>query len=307
MLRLRRRAGLVPWYVPYLLLTPAGVALLVVVIYPFVNLVLFSFQQFRARELIQDLPPVWTGLANYRYIVSRPEFWAVLERTIGFATVNVGLTMGIGMAIAVLLQRLGGRMRLLLSSSMILAWAIPPVSATQIWQWLFDREFGVVNWTLTTLHLGNFQEHSWLSNPLSLLGVATLIVVWGALPFVALLLYAGLTQVPEDLYEAARVDGAGGWATFRQVSLPLVAPVVLVLTLLETIWDFRVFTQIYVLQRSGGISEDTNLLGIWSYAQAFGGTPNYGRGAATAFVGVVILLVVTSLLIRRMLRIGDEA
>ncbi len=296
-----------PWHVPYLLLAPAAVALGAAVVFPFVYLVVISFQQFRARELIQDLPTVWVGLANYRYIMAKPEFWAVLERTLIFAGVNVALTIAIGMGIALLLQRLGNRMRLLLSISMVLAWATPTVTATQVWQWLFDRDFGVVNWVLTSLRLGNFTQHSWLSDPTSLLGLATLIVVWGALPFVALVLYAGLSQVPEDLYEAARVDGASAWATFRRVSLPLLAPVVLVLTLLSTIWDFRVFTQIYVLQKSGGISEDTNLIGIWAYHQSFGGTPNYGRGAATAFIGVVILLVITALLVRRMVRIGDES
>lgn len=296
-----------PWHVPYVLLAPAAVALGAAVVFPFVYLVVISFQQFRARELIQDLPTVWIGLANYRYIVAKPEFWAVLGRTLVFAGVNVALTVAIGMAIALLLQRLGGRMRLLLSISMVLAWATPTVTATQVWQWLFDRDFGVVNWALTTVRLGNFTQHSWLSDPTSLLGLATLIVVWGALPFVALVLYAGLSQVPEDLYEAARVDGANAWATFRRVSLPLLAPIVLVLTLLSTIWDFRVFTQIYVLQKSGGISEDTNLIGIWAYHQSFGGTPNYGRGAATAFIGVVILLLITAVLVRRMVRIGDEA
>jgi N,N'-diacetylchitobiose transport system permease protein len=297
----------VPWHVPYVLLAPAVLALGAAVVFPFVYLVLISFQQFRARELIQDLPTVWVGLANYRYIVAKPEFWAVLGRTLIFAGVNVALTIAIGMGIALLLQRLGSRMRLLLSISMVLAWATPTVTATQVWQWLFDRDFGVVNWVLTTIRLGTFTQHSWLSDPTSLLGLATLIVVWGALPFVALVLYAGLSQVPEDLYEAARVDGASGWATFRRVSLPLLAPILLVLTLLSTIWDFRVFTQIFVLQKSGGISEDTNLIGIWAYHQSFGGTPNYGRGAATAFIGVVILLMITAVLVRRMVRIGDES
>jgi len=303
----RRRAATVPWHVPYLLLAPAALALGAAVVFPFVYLVAISFQQFRARELIQDLPTHWVGLTNYRYILAKPEFWSVLGRTLIFAGVNVALTIAVGMGIALLLQRLGTRMRLLLSISMVLAWATPTVTATQVWPWLFDRDFGVVNWVLTSLRLGNFTQHSWLSDPTSLLGLATLIVVWGALPFVSLVLYAGLSQVPEDLYEAARVDGANAWATFRRVSLPLLAPILLVLTLLSTIWDFRVFTQIFVLQKSGGISEDTNLIGIWAYHQSFGGTPNYGRGAATAFIGVVILLTITAVLVGRMVRIGDES
>ena len=293
-------------YVPYLLLAPSVVVLGAALGYPLVNLVLISFQRFRAKELILGLPASWIGLDNYRYIVGRPDFWAVLGRTLGFAAINVALTIVIGMGLAVLLRRLGKPMRTLLSLSMVLAWVIPVVTATQVWMWLFDRDYGVVNWALISLHLGNFAQHSWTSDPRSLLGVATVVVVWGALPFVALTLHAGLTQVPEELYEAARVDGAGAWATFRQVSLPLIMPIVMLLTVLSSIWDFRVFTQIYVLQKTGGISEETNLIGIWAYNQAFSGTPNYGRGAATSFIGVVILLLITALLIRQMVRQGDE-
>ena len=301
-----RRSAVQPRYLPYLLLAPSVVALGGALAYPLVNLVVISFQHFRARELILGLPPSWIGLDNYRYIVGRPDFWSVLGRTLAFAAVNVALTIVIGMGLAVLLGRLGKPMRTLLSLSMVLAWVIPTVTATQVWMWLFDRDFGVVNWVLTGLHLGNFYQHSWTSNPVALLGVATVIVVWGALPFVALTLYAGLTQVSEELYEAARVDGAGAWAMFRQISLPLITPILTLLIVLSSIWDFRVFTQIYVLQRSGGISEDTNLIGIWAYNQSFGGTPNYGRGAATSFIGVVILLMITALLVRRMVRQGDE-
>src|SRR5712692_3612567 len=159
----RRRAATVPWHVPYVLLAPAALALGAAVVFPFVYLVAISFQQFRARELIQDLPTHWVGLTNYRYILAKPEFWAVLGRTLIFAGVNVALTIAVGMGIALLLQRLGTRMRLLLSISMVLAWATPTVTATQVWQWLFDRDFGVVNWVLTSLRLGAFPQHSWLS------------------------------------------------------------------------------------------------------------------------------------------------
>ena len=228
-------------------------------------------------------------------------------RTLLFTAVNVALTMGLGLAIALMLRRLGPRMRLLVTTSMVLAWAIPVVTATQVWQWMFDRDYGVVNWALNGLRLGDFTQHSWLSSPVSLLTVATIIVVWGALPFVALTLFAALTQIPDDLYEAARVDGANAMSQLRSITLPLLAPVFLVLALLSTIWDFRVFTQVFVLQKSGGTSDTTNLLGIWAYHQAFGGAPNYGRGAATSAVGVAILLVVTALAVRRMVREGERA
>jgi N,N'-diacetylchitobiose transport system permease protein len=302
-----RRATLYPTHLPYLLLVPAIVVLGAVVGYPLVNLVLISFQHYRLRELIQGLPIQWVGLANYAYIFQSTEFWDALKRTLAFVGVNVGLTMVLGLAIALLMKRLGGLMRAVVGTSMVVAWAIPPVAATQLWQWLFDRDFGVVNWLLVSLHFTGFERHSWLSDPVSLLGIATLIVVWGALPFVALTTFAGLTQVPGDLYEAASIDGAGPIKTLRHVVMPLLAPILTILVLLSCIWDFRVFTQVYVLQKSGGISSDTNLLGIWAYHQSFGGSPDYGHGAATSFVGVIILMLLSAFLIRRMLREEREA
>ena len=103
------------------------------------------------------------------------------------------------------------------------------------------------------------------------LGIATLIVVWGAVPFVALTLFAGLLQIPDDLYEAARVDGAGFWSQLRAITVPLLVPILLLLTTLSVLWDSRVFTQIYFLQQQGGIPGDTNLFGLWAYETSFAG------------------------------------
>ncbi|HEY6379029.1 MAG TPA: sugar ABC transporter permease [Candidatus Dormibacteraeota bacterium] len=302
----RARRSVVPRRIPYLLLAPAVLVMAATIGYAIVNLILISFQHFRARELILGLPTSWVGFDNYRYILGQQEFRDTLIRTLAFTAVNVVATIALGLGIALLMRQVGRALRVLLATSMVLAWAIPVVTATQVFQWLFDRDFGVVNWVLTQLHIGNFQQHSWLSNPVSLLGIATLIVVWAAVPFVALTLYAGLTQIPEDLYEAARVDGANAFSQLRSVTLPLLAPILLILALLSTIWDFRVFTQVFVLQKSGGISSDTNLIGIWAYHQSFGGSPNYGRGAATSVVGAGILLIVTAFAVRRMVRMGGE-
>ena len=95
--------------------------------------------------------------------------------------------------------------------------------------------------------------------------VATIIVVWMGVPFVAFTIYAGLTQVPDDIVEAAELDGAGAWQRFRYIVLPTLKPILLILTSLSVLWDFRVFTQIYVLQKAGGITRDTNLLGVYIY------------------------------------------
>jgi N,N'-diacetylchitobiose transport system permease protein len=178
---------------------------------------------------------------------------------------------------------------------------MPPLSATIVWQWMFDAQYGLVNWLLTTLGIGDYQGHSWLSTPLSFFSVATIIVVWMGIPFVAFTLYAGLTQVPRELVEAASIDGAGPWDRFRAITLPIIKPVLTIVTALSILWDFRVFTQIYVLQQAGGISRDTNLLGVYAYRVAIGET-RFDLGAAIAVVMVLISLLLTFVYLRQMAR-----
>jgi N,N'-diacetylchitobiose transport system permease protein len=298
-----RRRSLTPPWVPYALVAPAMAVMVAVTGYPLVSVVLISLQHFRAFELINGTTK-WIGLDNYRSLLSQPQLVQVLIRTIIFTAVNVGLTMAIGLGIAMLMRRTGRTPRLVLSISLILVWSIPQITATQVWEWLFDRDFGIVNWLLVNLHIGNFFQHSWLSEGASLLTVSTIIVVWGAVPFVALTLYAGLLQIPEDLYEAARVDGAGALSQLRGITMPLLAPILLLLALLSTIWDFRVFTQVYVLQQSGGITSQSDLMGIFAYHEAFGGN-NYGRGAAISVISTVFLIGITALAVRRMVRAGE--
>jgi N,N'-diacetylchitobiose transport system permease protein len=285
--------------VPYALLAPSLAVLAAVLAYPLYRLVVLSFQQYGLRELFAGKGR-FVGLENYRSIVGDAFFWTVVVRTVVFAGVCVGLTMVLGTLVALLLRRLGRRMRLLVTAGLVAAWATPVLTAVAIWQWMFDFEFGVVNWLLTELGVGDFVNHNWFDRPLEGFTVIVLVVVWGALPFVAITLHAGLTQVPAELEEAARVDGAGAWQVFWNVTFPILKPVFLILTTLSTIWDFKVFTQIWVMlnQRPG---RDYFLLGIWSYNESFG-VSNYGKGATIAVVMVVLLMVLTSFYVRQMLR-----
>src|SRR5438093_11756820 len=107
--------------------------------------------------------------------------------------------------------------------------------------------FGVVNWTLAKLHAGNFVRHDWFANPWTGFGVITALIVWGAIPFVTITVYAGLAQVPQELLEAAAIDGAKPLAVFRGVTLPLLMPIFVILTIWSIIWDFQVFQQIWVM------------------------------------------------------------
>jgi N,N'-diacetylchitobiose transport system permease protein len=298
--RFRRRGRRTrPQRLPYLLILPAVVVLGLVLAYPLVRLAILSLQEFGLRQQF-GAPAEFVGLRNFGKILSDSYFWDVLWRTIIFCGVNVALTMAIGLLVALMLRQLGRAMRLLVSIGLLLAWAMPALTATVVWQWLFDTQYGFVNWLVTRLG-GDYQGHSWLSAPLSFFTVATIIVVWMGVPFVAFTLYAGMTQVPQEILEAAAIDGAGPWQRFRNVVLPMLTPILLILTALSVVWDFRVFTQVYVLQRAGGINRDTNLLGVYAYRISIGAN-RFDLGAAIAIVMVTITILLTLVYLRQMVR-----
>jgi len=286
----RRRASALP----YILLVPATALLVVMLGYPLVRLVTLSLQEYGLPQVF-GRPAPWVGLDNFRAILTESYFWTVLWRTVGFCAVNVVLTMVLGGLIALLLEALGKPMRLIVSASLIIAWSIPPVTATVVWQWIFDTQYGLVNSVLDR------QGESWLAAPLSFYMVATIIVVWMGIPFVAFTVYAGLTQIPGDLGEAAQLDGASYRQRVRYIAFPALKPILLILTSLSVLWDFRVFTQIYVLQRAGGVTSETNLLGVYSYNISIGQN-RYDIGAAIAIVMVLITVLLTMTYLRSMLK-----
>jgi N,N'-diacetylchitobiose transport system permease protein len=283
---------------PYALLIPALAALGAGLGYPLVRLVVMSTQEFGMRQQF-GAPAPFVGADNFAEIFGDPYFWDVLWRSLLFCAMNVALTIVLGTLVALLLQRLGTVMRTAVSVALLFAWATPALTATIVWQWIFDPRYGVVNWLLTRLG-GDFEGHSWLSEPLSFYFVGTLIVVWMGVPFVAFTLYAGMTQIPGEVMEAAALDGAGGWARFRDVTWPALKPIFVVLIALSTLWDLRVFTQIYVLQQAGGITRETNTLGVYAYRTSAG--DDFGLGAAIALVMVGITLVATLVHLRQMFR-----
>ena len=244
---------------PYLLLVPALAALALALAYPLGRQVVLSFQEFGLAQQF-GRPPGWVGLENYRTLVTDGYLWTVVARSLAFCLANAALTMVVGLGLALLMRHMAKPVRLTVQSGLLLAWAMPVVASLTVWQWLFDTQYGVVNWLLARLG-GDYAGHSWLLEPLSFYLVATVVVVWMSVPFVAFTAYAALTQVSEDLVEAAEIDGAGPWQRLRHVVLPSIRPVLLIVGLLQVIWDLRVFTQIYVLQKAGGSTRDTNLIG----------------------------------------------
>ena len=287
---------------PYGLLLPALVALVLALGYPLVRQVVLSFQEYGLAQQFGQ-PPKWTGLDNYRDLVDDSYLWILVLRTVAFCLVNATLTMAIGGAIALLMRQMSKPVRLLVQTALLLAWAMPVLAALTVWQWLFDSQYGVINWMLT--HLGaEYDGHSWLLNPLSFFFVATVIVVWMSVPFVAFTVYAALTQVPAEVIESAEVDGASPRQRLRHIILPSIMPVLLVVALLQIIWDLRVFTQIYVLQKAGGVTRETNLLGTYIYRAGIG-EGDFGAAAAVAIFMLALTVILTAPYVFRMLREED--
>ncbi len=288
--------------VPYALIVPVVVAIGVVLGYPLYWLAKLSTERYGLLELIQHHGPS-VGFANYSSVLHDQIFWHTLLRTVVFTAANVSLTMVIGLLIALLLVRVSTVVRLVLSSGLVLVWSMPVVVAVQIFYWMTNFQNGVVNYVLTELHVGNFDQHDWYASTFSQLSLVTVLIVWGALPFVAITLFAGLAQVPHDLVEAAEVDGARPWAIFRDITLPVIRPILLILTSLSIIWDFGVFTQPFLLIGQSKITPGNYLMSIYLFEEGYFKT-DFGRGAAISILMLLIVAVLSVFYVRRMVRIG---
>jgi N,N'-diacetylchitobiose transport system permease protein len=291
--------------VPYLLLLPVVVVMAAVLAYPLFKLVTLSFQRYGLPELIQRKGS-WVGLDNYRSVLSDHVFWDTLLRSVVFTVVNVTLTMVLGTLIALLMARVSSPVRIMLSAGLVLVWSMPPVVAVQVWFWMTNFQNGILNHVLTELHVGDYFQHDWYATTFSKLAMVTLLIVWGALPFVAITVYAGLSQVPDELRHAAQVDGAGPLRVFRDITFPILKPVLLILTSLSIIWDFGVFTQPYLLIGPSHVDESNYLMGVYVFIQGYAHS-DFGRGAAISILMLVVVAVLSVFYVRRMVKTGNVA
>jgi N,N'-diacetylchitobiose transport system permease protein len=289
--------------VPYWLILPVVAALTAILGYPIYSLVRLSLEHYTLFELIKHKGQ-YIGLKNFSSVLHDQVFWHTLLRTVIFTIANVGATIVGGTLIALLLVRVSGWVRILVTSGLVLVWAMPQVVAVQVWYWMTNFQNGVVNYVLTELHIGNYFQHDWYQTTFSQLGLVTALIVWGALPFVAITLYAALSQVPGELVEAAEIDGARPWRVFLDVTLPILRPVLLILTSLSILWDFGVFTQPYLLIGQAHINPSNYLMGIYLFEEGYLKT-DYGRGAAISLLMLVMVAAMSVVYVRRMVKIGD--
>ena len=288
---------------PYGLILPVAVAVVLLLGYPIYKLIRISFEQYGLFELIRHQGH-WIGLDNYRSVLTDHVFWDTVVRTVIFTIVNVGLTIVLGTLIALLLPKISRWVRILLTTGLVFVWAMPVVVAVQVFYWMTNFENGVLNYLAAELHVVG-ENHDWYATPVSQLAMVTLLIVWGALPFVVISVYAGLAQVPHELMEAARVDGAGPVRIFRDVTFPVLKPILLILTSLSIIWDFGVFTQPYLLIGASHVDSSNYLMGVYVYIEGYAHS-NYGRGAAISLLMLVMVAAMSIPYVRSKVRMEAD-
>jgi multiple sugar transport system permease protein len=266
---------------------PAVVMLSLVTVYPIISVLYLSL---RRRLLIFDISR-FVGLDNYLFLVRDVRFWNALWNTLYFTGISVTLELLLGLSIALLLNRTF-RFKGIVTAMVLVPWAIPTVVSARMWEWMYNTDYGILNHLLGV-------KINWLGNPFWALNAAVLMDVWKTTPFVVILLLAGLNVIPRELYQAARIDGAGGWSIFRRITLPQLMPVVLVVLLFRTMDAFRVFDAVYVLT-GGGPANSTETLSIYAYKVLFQ-TLQFGYGSTLAIV-VFLCVGAISILYVRFLR-----
>ncbi len=269
---------------PWLLLAPAGVIVFGLILYPVGRTFWLSFREAGLPFLARG-ESRFVGLDNYADLATNPLLRRVFLTTAGFGFACVAATMTLGLAVALLLnQRFRGRA--VLGVLVLLPWAVPRVAAGVVWRWMFHDQYGLVNWVLPGL-----DGFAWFNQRLTAFFAIGVVVVWQSFPFVALSLLAGLSSIPPEVREAARVDGASPFQTLRHVTLPMLKPLLLVLVVVSTIWDFKIFDQVYVMTE-GGPARSTEVAAITVYREAFGRL-HLGTAAAMAMALFAVLAVMT--------------
>lgn len=277
----------------YLLLAPATLLMALIIVYPILLSVDVSLQDVRIAKVGGPGKP-WT-LKNYELLFGSDEFWRAALTSFEFVAFIcvVALVVALGTAILVN-QRIRGKSvaRLMV----MLPWAVPEVVATVIWAWMLDSSFGVVNWSLLSLHLIS-QPISFTTNPVAAFLAVSFVMIWKGYPMMAIMLLAGLQSIPEEQYQAAKVDGAGVWQRFFYVTIPNLLPVIGVTMVMTALWVFRDFAIITVLTEGGPIGATTTLA-ILTFEKSFTFF-RMGEGAAVGVVTLVICAILSRGLIGR--------
>ena len=294
--RTRRRLHLLP----YVLALPIVVYEVVMLLYPIGQGIYGSFTQI---ELASNRSAKWIGLANYQRMLADPEFWMVIRTTLIFTVLVIVVAIGSGLLTALLFNR-PFRFRPVARAALMLPWAFPEVPVVMIFIWILSPQFGVVN-ILARMIPGVTENPQWLQVPTLAMGWVVLISSWKAFPFYSLVILAALQSVPQELYEAAKVDGATSFQLFRHITVPSIGTTLELLVVLASIFSFKQFTIIY-LMTGGGPSGATETIVMRIFNTAFR-FYDYSYATAIGVAGFIVSLVVAFFFITLQVRRSREA
>jgi multiple sugar transport system permease protein len=267
---------------PYLLIAPTVAVLLALSIYPLLYSIKVGFQTGSGEA-------VHWSLANFSRLASDGFFLSALAHTLIYAAVALTFEFLLGLGLAVLLDR-SLRGRAIFRAVLLIPMMIPPVVVGVVWRLMLNADFGAINGTLRSLGV-NTEAMTWTASPKLALASVIAVDIWQWTPFMFLVLLAGLQAIPQEPYEAAMIDGASAWQTFRHVTLPLLRPAMLVALLLRTMDLLRVFDQIFILTEGGpGFATETVSLYIFRAAFRFF---DFGYAAAMSFVLLLLTNVIS--------------
>jgi multiple sugar transport system permease protein len=255
--------------------------------YPFVYGIYLSLEE---RAVARS--GTFVGLANFLANGRDPVFWQVVRNTFVYTLAATLLKMVGGLALALVMNQ-HFRFKNLVRAVVLLPFIVPTVLSTIAWMWILDPAFSVINWVLAQVGVP-MPGPSWLGNPILAMGSLIVINTWRGLPFYAITLLAGLQTIPAELYEAATIDGATTWHRFRYVTLPLLQPIILIVTMFSVIFTFSDFQLVYVLTR-GGPANATHLFATYAFDIAMS-AGQLGRGASVALAMLPALAMVIAAL-----------
>jgi multiple sugar transport system permease protein len=288
----RRRRRLTAWRAAGFMI-PVWAYVLCFYVYPLVSNVKMGFQNYTVSSFYTGSAP-FVGFANYTAVFRNPEFVAVVVNTVLFTIGSLAFQFSIGLALAMFFRRvfpLNGVLRSLL----LVPWLLPLVVSGTVWRWMMYYDSGVINQTLLHLHLIS-QPIPWLvSTNMSLVSVIV-VNIWVGIPFNMVILYGGLQALPEQVFDAAAIDGASGWQRFTRVTLPMLRPVILVVLTLGLIYTVKAF-DVIMLVTQGGPAYSSQTLTTYAYNLSFNQLL-FGQGAAVGNVLILVAVVFAGIYLR---------
>jgi multiple sugar transport system permease protein len=274
-------------------LAPVVVYLIAFYAYPLYRNLDLSLRNYTVRSFVQGNAP-FSGVDNYTKIFTDPTFGPALLHTVIFTLVSLIFQFSIGMALAVFFAQ-NFRLSATLRALFLVPWLLPLIVSASTWSWLLNSDSGIVNAALAAVGV---DPVNWLTSPQWALTSVIIANIWIGIPFNLVVLYSGLQAIPAEIYEAAALDGATGWATFRRVTFPLLRPVSAITLLLGLVYTLKVFDIIWIMTK-GGPTDASTTFATWSYRLSFGNLlPAFGPGAAVGNLLIIMALVFGLLYIR---------